>query len=55
MGRRLRTREILGRLNTKSLDARFLAEIREGLGCSAFESEAVLEVVPWAQNRFYWK
>ncbi|MFZ2491210.1 MAG: DUF1670 domain-containing protein [Thermoanaerobaculia bacterium] len=35
----------MNRLETKTLDARFVAEVREGLGCSAFEAEAVLEVV----------
>jgi DNA-binding CsgD family transcriptional regulator len=32
-------------LNSKTLDARFLNEIQNGLNCSPFESEAVLDVV----------
>lgn len=38
-------RDELRRLESKTLDARFLSEIRQGLNCSAFEAEAVLEVV----------
>ena len=45
MGVRNKKREILRRLDSKTLDARFLNEIRNGLNCSPFESEAVLEVV----------
>ena len=45
MGIRNRRREAVHRLECKSLDARFLAEIREGLNCSPFEAEAVLSVV----------
>ncbi len=37
--------EELHRLEFKSLESRFLVEIRDGLNCSPFESEAVLEVV----------
>ncbi len=37
--------EELHRLEFKSLESRFLVEIRGGLNCSPFESEAVLEVV----------
>lgn len=33
------------RLESKTLDARFLTEIQQGLNCSAFEAEAVLELV----------
>jgi DNA-binding CsgD family transcriptional regulator len=35
----------LRRLESKTLDARFRATIREGLNCSPFEAEAVLDVV----------
>ena len=45
MGIRNKKRETLRRLDSKTLDARFLAEIRTGLNCSPFEAEAVLEVV----------
>ena len=45
MGIRNKKRETLRRLDSKTLDARFLAEIRNGLNCSPFEAEAVLEVV----------
>jgi DNA-binding NarL/FixJ family response regulator len=43
-GKNLRGQE-LDRLEAKTLDARFLSEIRAGLNCSAFEAEAVLGVV----------
>jgi len=42
---RNKKRETLKRLDSKTLDARFLNEIRNGLNCSPFEAEAVLEVV----------
>lgn len=45
MGVRNKKRETLKRLDSKTLDARFLNEIRNGLNCSPFEAEAVLEVV----------
>lgn len=45
MGVRDRKREILRRLDSKTLDAKFLTEIEHGLNCSPFEAEAVLEVV----------
>jgi hypothetical protein len=45
MGVRNQNREILKRLDSKTLDARFLTEIEQGLTCSPFEAEAVLEVV----------
>jgi DNA-binding CsgD family transcriptional regulator len=38
-------REELKRLDSKTLDAQFKTTIREGLECSPFEAEAVLEVV----------
>lgn len=38
-------RQELCRLEAKTLDARFLTEIRQGLNCSPFEAEAVLQVV----------
>lgn len=45
MGVRNVKREELARLECKSLDAQFTTEIREGLNCSPFEAEAVLDVV----------
>ena len=45
MGVRNKKRETLRRLDSKTLDARFLNEIRNGLNCSPFEAEAVLELV----------
>jgi hypothetical protein len=45
MGVRHAKREELERLESKTLDAQFLAIVREGLGCSSFEAEAVLEAV----------
>src|SRR5580658_818794 len=45
MGVRNRRREVLERLDSKTLDARFTTEIEQGLNCSPFESEAVLDVV----------
>jgi len=45
MGVRNRKREVLRRLDSKTLDARFLKEIEHGLNCSPFEAHAVLEVV----------
>lgn len=45
MGIRNRDREVIGRLDSKTLDARFTTEIQQGLNCSPFEAEAVLEVV----------
>ncbi len=45
MGVRHAKKEELERLESKTLDAQFLAIMREGLGCSAFEAEAVLEAV----------
>jgi DNA-binding CsgD family transcriptional regulator len=45
MGIRNAQREELLRLEAKTLDARFLTEVREGLNCSPFEAEAVLGVV----------
>jgi DNA-binding CsgD family transcriptional regulator len=45
MGVRHPKREELRRLECKTLDAQFKSSIREGLNCSPFESEAVLEVV----------
>jgi len=44
MGRRNRKKETLQRLSFKTLDAKFLQEIRHGLNCSPFEAEAVLQV-----------
>ena len=45
MGIRNQKRETLRRLDSKTLDAKFLQEIQHGLNCSPFEAEAVLEVV----------
>ena len=45
MGVRNRKRELLRRLDSKTLDARFLKEIEQGLNSSPFEAHAVLEVV----------
>jgi hypothetical protein len=45
MGIRHARREVLQRLQEKTLESRFLTEIRDGLNCSPFEAEAVLEVV----------
>jgi DNA-binding CsgD family transcriptional regulator len=45
MGLRNKKKETLERLNSKTLDAKFLHEIQHGLNCSPFEAEAVLEVV----------
>jgi DNA-binding CsgD family transcriptional regulator len=45
MGVRNPKREVIERLNSKTLDARFTTEIQQGLNCSPFESQAVLEVV----------
>ena len=45
MGIRNKKRETLRRLDSKTLDAKFLHEIQHGLNCSPVESEAVLEVV----------
>lgn len=44
MGLRNKKKETLERLNSKTLDAEFLHEIRFGLNCSPFEAEAVLDV-----------
>ena len=45
MGVRDAKREELHRLDCKTLDAQFKTTIREGLNCSPFEAEAVVEVV----------
>jgi DNA-binding CsgD family transcriptional regulator len=45
MGVRNRDREVIERLDSKTLDARFATEIQHGLNCSPFESNAVLDVV----------
>jgi len=45
MGVRNRSREVIRRLDSKTLDARFTTEIEQGLNCSPFEAEAVLDVV----------
>jgi DNA-binding CsgD family transcriptional regulator len=45
MGIRNRDREVIERLDSKTLDARFTTEIEQGLHCSPFEAHAVLDVV----------
>lgn len=45
MGSSRPKRNELDRLSVKTLDDRFLTEIQQGLNCSAFESEAVLNLV----------
>ena len=45
MGIRHRDREAVMRLSNKTLDAQFITEIGNGLNCSPFEAEAVLDVV----------
>jgi len=45
MGIQNRDREVMNRLEAKTLDARFTTEIEQGLNCSPFEAEAVLGVV----------
>lgn len=37
--------EVMNRLSTKTLEETFKEQVREGLGCSKFESEALLETV----------
>lgn len=55
MGIRNPRRQELRRLECKTLDAKFLTEIQQGLNCSPFEAEAVLTVVkevyfPWIEQ-----
>lgn len=45
MGRRNAKLEELTRLESKTLDARFVTEIQHGLNCSPFEAQAVMTVV----------
>jgi len=45
MGSRNVKKEELTRLESKSLDAQFKTVVRDGLGCSPFEAEAVLDAV----------
>jgi DNA-binding CsgD family transcriptional regulator len=45
MGIRNRGKEVIDRLASKTLDARFLTETERGLSCSPFEAQAVLQVV----------
>ena len=45
MGVRQRETEVLARLDCKSLDAQFVAEIQEGLDCPPFAADAVLGVM----------
>jgi DNA-binding CsgD family transcriptional regulator len=53
MGIRQRVREVIERLDSKTLDARFTTEIEQGLNCSPFESEAVLGVVKEIFSPFF--
>jgi len=52
MGIRNAKREELLRLRSKTVDAQFRQLVREGLGCSPFEAEAVLEVVKEVYSPF---
>jgi len=52
MGVRNKKREILRRLDSKTLDAGFLNEIQNGLNCSPFEAEAVLARVYHKSERY---
>jgi len=45
MGIRHAKKEELERLESKTLDAQFLGIVRDGLGCSSFEAQAVLVVI----------
>lgn len=45
MGVRQRKREAMRRLAAKTLEARFVTEVTQGLNCSPFEAQAVLAVV----------
>lgn len=45
MGIRQRKRETIERLADKTLEARFVSEVTQGLNCSPFEAKAVLGVV----------
>jgi len=45
MGSKRPTRSELDRLSVKTLDDRFLTELEQGLNCSPFEGEAILELV----------
>jgi DNA-binding CsgD family transcriptional regulator len=53
MGIRQRDREVIDRLDSKTLDARFTTEIEQGLNCSPFEAEAVLGVVKEVFSPFF--
>ena len=53
MGIRHRDREVIERLDSKTLDARFTTEIEQGLNCSPFEAEAVLGVVKEVFSPFF--
>src|SRR6516162_2619673 len=45
MGVRNRDREVIERLDSKTLDARFLAEMQHGLDCAPLVSKAILGIV----------
>jgi DNA-binding CsgD family transcriptional regulator len=53
MGVRNAKKEMAERLESKTLEARFLEIVQKGLGCSAFEGEAVLDVVREVFFPFY--
>jgi DNA-binding CsgD family transcriptional regulator len=53
MGIRQRVREVVERLDSKTLDAHFTTEIEQGLNCSPFEAEAVLGVVKEVFSPFF--
>jgi DNA-binding CsgD family transcriptional regulator len=53
MGIRQPIREVIERLDSKTLDARFTNEIEQGLNCSPFEAEAVLGVVKEVFSPFF--
>jgi DNA-binding CsgD family transcriptional regulator len=53
MGIRQPIREVVERLDSKTLDARFTNEIEQGLNCSPFEAEAVLGVVKEVFSPFF--
>lgn len=54
MGVRNAKREELERLDCKTLDAQFKSTVRDGLNCSPFEAEAVLQVVHEVYGAALW-
>ena len=53
MGVRNAKREELRRLENKTLDAQFVSVVRDGLSCSPFEANAVLDVVKEVYTPFF--